>query len=85
MSTDISHVLKVNDVPQKINTFTRSFALGDIFICLFFVQSLNVTLILKGIGLKILRRNMMVLYWMMLGYVIVDLDDVNVVLGGCEL
>ena len=42
-------------------------------------------LLLKGIGLKILRRNMSVLYWMMLGYVIVDLDDVNVVLGGCEL
>ena len=39
----------------------------------------------KGIGLKIIRKNMMVLYWMMLGYVIVDLDDVNVVLGGCEL
>ena len=40
--------------------------------------------ILKGIGLKILRRSMLVLYWMMLGYVIGDLDDVNIALGGCD-
>ena len=40
--------------------------------------------ILKGIDLKILRRNMSVLYWMMLRCVIVDLDEVNVVLGGCD-